>query len=190
MKKSILFLILGFSTSIVFGQKQKIGHVNTQEIMQSMYIKDSVQFKLMDFQKMLEEESRRIQSKLYNEQLELERLKDSLPTEIFNQRYQGLMNDSKRFQEETLPQMQNSLKNRELFYLSPIEEKITKAIEKIAKENSFTYVISKEAILFAGGEDITKLVRLELGLPEEAESPTANGGLQGGAGEVGYPIGR
>ena len=103
MKKSILLLILALTSTIVFGQKQKIGHVNTQEIMQSMYIKDSVQFKLIDFQKMLEEESRRIQSKLYNEQLELERLKDSLPTEIFNQRYQGLKNHSKRFQEETPP---------------------------------------------------------------------------------------
>ena len=187
MKKSILLLVLGLGTFMVFGQKQKIGHVNTQNIMQSLYIKDSVQFKLIDFQKMLEEESRRIQSKLYNEQLELERLKDSLPTEIFNQRYQGLMNDSKRFQEETLPQMQNSFKNRELFYLSPIEEKITKAIEKIAKENSFTYILSKEATLFAGGEDITKLVRLELGLPEKAETPTTNGGFQGA---TDYRIGR
>ena len=83
--------------------------------------------------------------------------------------------------------MQNSLKNRELFYLAPIEEKITKAIEKIANQNSFTYIISQEATLFAGGEDITKLVRLELGLPEEDDNPTVNGGIQGGAA---YPIGR
>ena len=187
MKKGILLLILALSTTIVFGQKQKIGHVNTQEIMQSMYIKDSIQFKLMEYTKQLENESRRIQTELYSEQNELERLKDSLPQEIFNQRYSRLMSDSKRYQEETLPQMQNSLKNKELFYLAPIEDKITKAIEKIAKEKSFTYIISKDATLFAGGEDITKLVRLELGLPEEAEAPMVNGGLQG---EAGYPLGR
>ena len=176
MKKNILLLTIVLSSSIAFCQKQKLGHVNTQEIMQSLYIKDSVQFKLMDFQKMLEEESRRIQSELYNEQLELERLKDSLPTGIFNQRYQRLMSDSKRFQEETLPQMQNSLKNKELFYIAPIEKKITEAIEKIAKENSFTYIISLEATLYAAGKDITKQVRLELGLPEEAEKLTLDGG--------------
>ena len=178
MKKSILFLILTFSTSLVFSQKQKLGHVNTQQIMQSMYIQDSIQFKLMEYTKQLENESRRIQTELYNEQNELERLKDSLPQEIYNQRYQRLISDSKRYQEETVPQMQNSLKNRELFYLAPIEEKITKAIEKIAKENSFTYIISKETALFAGGDDITKLVRLELGLPEEAEPLPLNGGIQ------------
>lgn len=180
MKKNILFLILALNVSILIGQKQKIGHVNTQEIMQSLYIKDSVQFKLMGFQQMLENESRRIQSELYNEQVELERLKDSLPTEIFNQRYQRLMSDSKRFQEETLPQMQNSLKNKELFYIAPIEKKITEAIQKLAKRNSFTYIINLEATLYAGGEDITKLVRVELGLPEEAEKLTldGNGSLQ------------
>ena len=58
MKKSILLLVLALSTAIVFGQKQKIGHVNTQEIMQSMYLKDSVQFKLMEYTKQLENESR------------------------------------------------------------------------------------------------------------------------------------
>ena len=175
MKKVVLLLVLAFNVSILIGQKQKIGHVNTQEIMQSLYIKDSVQFKLMGFQQMLENESRRIQSELYNEQIELEKLKDSLPTEIFNQRYQRLMSDSKRFQEETLPQMQNSLKNKELFYIGPIEKKITDAIQKIAKNNSFTYIINLEATLYAGGQDITKLIRLELGLPEEAEKLTLDG---------------
>ena len=187
MKKVIFLLVFALNISIVFGQKQKIGHVNTQQIMQSMYIKDSIQFKLMGYTKQLENESRRIQTELYNEQNELERLKDSLPTEIFNQRYQRLMNDSKRYQEETLPQMQNSLKNKELFYIAPIEEKITLAIEKIAEKNSFTYIISKEATLFANGIDITKEVRLELGLTEEAESSDINGGLQSGQG---YPLER
>ena len=90
------------------------------------------------------------------------------------------MSDSKRFQEETLPQMQNSLKNKELFYIAPIEKKITEAIQKLAKRNSFTYIINLEATLYAGGEDITKLVRVELGLPEEAEKLTldGNGSLQ------------
>tara|TARA_Y100000589_G_scaffold103850_1_gene98160 strand:- start:31 stop:609 length:579 start_codon:yes stop_codon:yes gene_type:complete len=189
MKKVILLLFLSLNVTIAFSQKQKIGHVNTQEILQSLYIKDSIQFKLVDFQKVLENESRRIQSELYNEQIELEKLKDSLPTEIFNQRYQRLMSDSKRFQEETLPQMQNSLKNKELFYIAPIEKKITEAIQKIAKNNSFTYIINLEATLYAGGQDITKLVRLELGLPEEAEKLTLDesGNLQNPAFS---PIGR
>jgi len=189
MKKVILLLFLSLNVTIAFSQKQKIGHVNTQEILQSLYIKDSIQFKLVDFQKVLENESRRIQSELYNEQIELEKLKDSLPTEIFNQRYQRLMSDSKRFQEETLPQMQNSLKNKELFYIAPIEKKITEAIQKIAKNNSFTYIINLEATLYAGGQDITKLVRLELGLPEQAEKLTLDesGNLQNPAFS---PIGR
>ena len=32
-----------------------------------------------------------------------------------------------------------------------------------------------EATLYAGGQDITKLVRVELGLPEEAEKLTLDG---------------
>jgi hypothetical protein len=47
--------------------------------------------------------------------------------------------------------------------------------KKIAKNNSFTYIINLEATLYAGGQDITKLVRLELDLPEEAEKLTLDG---------------
>lgn len=176
MKKGILLIILAISTTIGFAQNQKIGHINTQEVLRSMYIKDSIQFKLQAFQTMLEAETRRIQSGLYAEQMELERLKDSLPEEIFNQRYQRLLRESEIFQKETVPQMENSLRKKEASLLQPIEAKITTAIEKVAKANKFTYIVSLEATLYAGGEDITKLVRVELGLPEEAE-PLPQAGL-------------
>ncbi|MBI35389.1 MAG: hypothetical protein CMP67_08505 [Flavobacteriales bacterium] len=178
MKKSILIVVLTFSVSMVFGQKQKIGHVNTTEIMESMYIKDSIQFKLMEFRKQLEKESIYLQQELQEREHGLQKLKDSISEESFNNLVQRLQQDYSEFQTVTLPNMQKRFQLKELDLVKPIEEKITKAIEKIAKENSFTYIISKETALFAGGDDITKLVRLELGLPEEAEPLPLNGGIQ------------
>ena len=57
----------------------------------------------------------------------------------------------------------------------PLQNKMNAAIEKVAEANGFSYILQLEATLYAGGEDITKLVRKELGLSEEASLLPPNG---------------
>lgn len=176
MKKGIFLLILTIATSVGFAQTQKLGHIDTRGIMQAMYLKDSVQQKLAVFQKMVMAEKERIEQQLQYEASFLERMKDSISPVEFEQRYQAYMVEAQRYQEQTLPQMQQAMSNKEAFYLEPITEKVSAAIEKVAKENGFTYIITAEAALYAGGEDITTLVRVELGLPAEELNPVGIGG--------------
>lgn len=187
MKKLILASVFALITSFGFAQKLKIGHVNTQQIMQSLSIKDSLQNKFMAYQSMLQVELERQQNELVKEeQVIMEAQKNnSLPQEILQQRYQALMKDKQEFQEVIYPQMQQSLQNKMTELQIPLEEKITTAIQTVAKANGFTYVLQLEATLYANGEDITKMVRKELGLPEEAEELPA-AGAQG----VASPYGR
>lgn len=175
MKKSITLAVICLFTFGAFAQKQKIGHVNTQQIMQSLFVKDSVQTKYMTYQTKLQQELQKIQNELVQREQQLAQEQGVTEESLFNIKAQGLMRDKQEFQEVTYPTMQQSLQNKMNDLQLPLEKKITVAIEKVAKANGFTYVLQLEAALYAGGEDLTKMVRKELGLPEEPEELPAPG---------------
>lgn len=182
MKKSLLLLVVVAATTFTgFAQKLKLGHVNTQQIMESLYVTDSVQMKFEKYQRALQSELQRIQTDLRNDEQQLILAKDTLPEEIFRQRAERLQMEQQEFQQQTYPQMQQSLQNKQQALLLPIQDKIDAAIEKVAKEHGFTYIFELEATPFAGGTDVTKLVRVALGLPEV---PVQNSNGQG------MPLGR
>jgi len=184
MRKSILLFVLTISSTIVLAQKQKIGHVDVQQIMQSLAVKDSIQQKFLDYQAIYQKELERIQNELIQEEQRLAEEQKTLPEEIFQQRYQSLLRRKQEFQEVTYPEAQQRLQQKMTELQIPLEEKLNVAIEKVAKENGFLYILQLEATLYAGGEDITKLVRKELGLPEEVEDQPM------GMMPAGMPIGR
>jgi outer membrane protein len=169
MKKIILLFVFAISSTIIFAQKQKIGHVDVQQIMQSLALKDSIQKKFLDYQSIYQKELERIQNELIQEEQRLAEEQKTLPEEIFQQRYQSLLRRKQEFQEVTYPEAQQRLQQKMTELQIPLEENLNIAIEKVAKENGFVYILQLEATLYAGGENITKLVRKELGLPEEAE---------------------
>jgi outer membrane protein len=169
MKQNILLFILAISSTIILAQKQKIGHVDVQQIMQSLALKDSIQQKFLDYQSIYQKELERIQNELIQEEQKLAEEQKTLPEEIFQQRYQSLLRRKQEFQEVTYPEAQKRLQQKMTELQIPLEEKLNVAIEKVAKENGFVYILQLEATLYAGGEDITKLVRKKLGRPEETE---------------------
>ncbi len=189
MKKSIFLLILGLSSTFAFSQTSKIAHVETQSMMQELVIKDSVQFKLMKFSQMLQKEQAANEQNLQRQYNELALLQDSLPEEVFKIKYQSYERAAKEYQEQILPGLQKSMQNKELFLLEPIEKKIDEAIEKVAKENKIAYVLRAEALMYAGGTDISKLVRKELGLPEEPQDMQEMQNLMMQQQNMGLPIG-
>ncbi len=175
MRKSILLFIFAISSTIILAQKQKIGHVDVQQIMQSLAIKDSIEKKFIDYQTMYSSELERIQNELLKEEQELTGLQNTLPKEIFEQRAQSLLRRQKEFREVTYPNAQQDLQNKMTELQIPLQNKMNAAIEKVAEANGFSYILQLEATLYAGGEDITKLVRKELGLSEEATLLPPNG---------------
>ena len=106
MRKSILLFIFAISSTIILAQKQKIGHVDVQQIMQSLAIKDSIEKKFIDYQTMYSSELERIQNELLKEEQELTGLQNTLPKEIFEQRAQSLLRRQKEFREVTYPNAQ------------------------------------------------------------------------------------
>lgn len=174
MKKSILILSIVVSSITAFGQKQVIGHVETQQIMQSLYAKDSIQFKLEKKQRALQTELQRQQNELIMEKRRLGAALDTLDQAVAKMRSESLAQREAELQNVTVPNMRRQLQMVEQNLLAPIEKKITDAIAKVAKAEGLTYVIEAGTLLFTAenAKDITVLVRKELGLPEKPEEIT------------------
>jgi Skp family chaperone for outer membrane proteins len=124
MKQNILLFILAISSTIILAQKQKIGHVDVQQIMQSLALKDSIQQKFLDYQSIYQKELERIQNELIQEEQKLAEEQKTLPEEIFQQRYQSLLRRKQEFQEVTYPEAQKRLQQKNDRTADPIRGKI------------------------------------------------------------------
>lgn len=173
MKKIIVLIALMITalSSNMMAQKQKIGHLNAQEIFDLMPEKDSLETlyegKVLSLQKELEEM-----------QLEYQKAEQNY---INNE---ALWSDArKQIEQNTLQNMamgiqaynQTAQEEVQQFYvdlMTPIENKIKDAIKKVSQENGFSYIIDTSlgtVIYFDGGIDVTKLVLKELGITPPAD---------------------
>ena len=90
MRKSIILSLVCLISLGAFAQKQKIGHVNTQQIMQSLFVKDSIQTKYMAFQTMLQGELQKIQTDLVTREQELAHKQATMEKSLFDIQAQAL----------------------------------------------------------------------------------------------------
>ena len=169
---SILFLsagILGFST--VANAQQKIGYINADEIVQLMPEALTVQTQLDEYQKSLYQFAQEKQAslndavaKFYKDSSGMSAsMKEVKRTELQKQ-YQDMSGEDQKIQS------QFEQKRQELSI--PIQKKLQAAIEDVAKENGYTYVVTREALIIVPPTgDLAPLVRKKLGLKE----PVAKG---------------
>jgi outer membrane protein len=77
---------------------------------------------------------------------------------------QGLQQRIQEFQQTAGEQLQ--AKQNELF--KPIYDKVTKAIQDVAKENKFTYIFDVNSVLYYSEEsiDITSMVKAKLAIKQ------------------------
>ena len=179
MKKFALILLavgLSFST---FAQKQKLAHINSQEIIRDLATKDSIPQQLQKFAKDLEAEFTRQQNQLESDIQKFVSEQATMDPQLAKMKEASLGGRKTKLERETLPQFQQMAQQKEQELALPLQEKLAKAIEEIAKKDGYTYVLEEASTLYSGGTNITKLVRVKLGLPAEALPQTA-----------GLPVGR
>ena len=166
MKKflTIGLITMGFLGSAYNLSAQKIGYISTDEIMVSMPEAAKVDTALNQFQQSLYQNAQDKQTafneavaKFYKDSTTMNpSLKEVKRTELQKQ-VQELSGAEQTIQQ----QMQQ--KQQEL--LSPVQKRLLNAIQEVAKENGYAYVLPKEALLVAPpGDDISALVKRKLGL--------------------------
>ena len=169
MKKSLIAImvcLLAFGGSAMAQKNIKIGHINSNDLMQIMPGRDSAQTVLQGEVAELEETLKTMQAeaeKRYNDYV----ANQAGWTELIRQTKQREIQDMASRIEEFQQNAQKQLQEREATLLKPIIDRAKKAIADVAKENGFTYILDAgtAAILYdEGGEDIMPLVKKKLGL--------------------------
>ena len=144
----------------------KLGHINSNELMQIMPGRDSAQ---ATFQREVED----LQATLKNMQDELEtryneyRAKESQMSDLIKQTKQRELQDMGARMEEFQKNAQQQLQDREQELLKPIIDRAKKTIEEVAKERGYTYIFDSGvgALLYQqDSEDIMPFVKAKLNL--------------------------
>ena len=173
MKKIFLIILLISGVGFANAQKAtKIGHIDTQDLLESMPESKAVQEKLNNYVKELETQIKAMgveyETKLKDYQNKL--TAGTMTDLIKKTKEQEIMDLEKRIQEfQQTAQADIQAKENEL--LEPILDKAREAISKVAKANGFAYILdlsSGAAVFHEGGEDILPMVKKELGITTAA----------------------
>ncbi len=166
MKFVKLFAIVATAMFATSAYGQKFAVINSQEVMQLMIVKDSVDIKLQAYQKELSETYDVMVAETTTKSQELQQKLTSMSDAVakqkekeLNQLYQNVQ-DFQRLAQEELQQKQQTLS-------APVLEKIQIAITKAGKSGSYTFVFDSAQPLFVNESavtDITAQVKTALGV--------------------------
>jgi outer membrane protein len=174
MKHFIKLILVIATTGIcttAFGQNYKFGHINLQEVILLMPERDSAQTKLETIAKELQEQIETMSSELQTKYATYQQ-KQATWTAALLEAKQKEIQDLGARAEEFKQTAQEELQRSQEALLRPVITKANKAIEKIAKQEGFTYVfdVSTGSIPYFNAEqsvDIYPLVKKELHITKE-----------------------
>ncbi len=168
MKNTIkVFVLVALTLAAMSVSAQvKLGHIETQKLIQAMPEWTAAQKTFEEEQKKVNTElnglREQFQTKLaeYSEKMKTysEAMRATTEEEL-----QGLQQRIQRFQETAMAQLEKTQND----LMQPVMEKALNAIKEVGKENGFTYIFDMNAgILYAAenSQDVLLLVKKKLGL--------------------------
>lgn len=172
MKGIAVMAIAFLSVGIVNGQ-QKIGHVNSEEIIQAMpeFTAASTELETLSQEKQTELQSmfaeyQRLQTEAQEKyRNRSEANADSIDSEI--QRLSLELQDIEQRIQENQQRAEEELRSKQDELMTPIFQRAGTAVQNVAKELGYSYVFdvaSTNIPYFQGGEDLTEQVKTKLGI--------------------------
>lgn len=162
IKKVLFIAVLTLSFGMMNAQS-KVAHINTEELIASMPETKVLQSKLETLTKSYNEEIEKKETALktkfqkYNSEFETQ-------SESINQtRTQEVQNEAKKI-EQLKEEAYKDLQKQEQEGLQPILEKAKKAIEEVAKEQGYEYVLNVTTLVVANGKNLLPDVKAKLGI--------------------------
>lgn len=161
-------IIVVFLSIAIQANSQKIGYINSQEILASLpevkQANSDIEVMKTMFQKKGEDMVKELQTK-YQELQKKQQTGELAPVEIEKQSALLKLDEAKLGEFEKSSQEKIYQKSEEL--LKPIQERVNKAIKDVATENAFLYIFDAGmgVILYSDPTaDVTKLVKTKLGI--------------------------
>ena len=173
------FLTILFISAGIFGftnaaSAQKIGYISADEIIQLMPEAAKIQKELDDYQQSLYQNAQEKNASF--EEAVAKFVKDSvtMSASLKEVKRTELQKQSQELSGEQ-QKIQNQFEQKRMELSMPIQKKLQTAIEEVAKENGYAYILPKEALIYMPpANDIGPLVKKKLGLKESVPAKPAN----------------
>jgi outer membrane protein len=174
MKKKFIVVCLSLLVGTFnFSFAQKIGHINSQDLLLLMPERKQAETTIQEYAKQLESQLAAMNND-YEAKIQEYQAKESAMTDLIKQdkakEISDLENRIKSFQQSA----QESLQKKEQELLQPMIDKAKKAISEVAKENGYKYILdtSLGIVLYQEESDnIMPLVKKKLGLTDPPTTP-------------------
>lgn len=159
----------------VFAQNLKFGHVNMTELVALMPERDSAVVKLEKYAKDLDETMQTMQAEMQKKYQEYtEKSKDWLPAVL--QAKENELNEMNQRLQQFDQTARQEMANMQQQLLSPILQKANEAVDKLGKEQGFTYIfdVSAGSLLFIDENvsvDLMPMAKSALGIPADKTLP-------------------
>ena len=163
--KHFILIALASVVGLTEAVAQKFGHLDAQEVLLSLPERAEAQASIESAAGEYETEVARMQSELETKFADYQAKASTWPDAIRQQKERELQQLDAGLQEFGMT-IQNDLAQMEQQLLSPMIERVRKAIEDVGKEQGYTYIFdtSTGVTLYNGGDDVTDLVKTKLGM--------------------------
>ena len=162
-----LFLVLLFSSSAVFSQSPKFGHINTNELITALPAMKAVTTKLEAEFKQKETQLTTMQEDLRKQQTEYQASASKL-TQTERAAKEKQLGEMGQKVQNFYALAQEQLKAKEQELKAPILEKVRTAIQEVGDEKGFLYIfeVASGVAVFHSDKsvDVTPLVKTKLGV--------------------------
>jgi outer membrane protein len=178
MRKLVLLVVLGLATIVSHAQtaSAKIGYADVDYI-----------FNQMPESKQIDSELKSLQAQLKN-QIDTKYQEFQKKFQEYNQNINNMIDAVKANTERELQQMQQNIEklqqdaqttvqNKQTQLMEPVFKKVGKAIEDVAKENGYSFILSQQIggldVILYGDEkmDVSDLVLKKLGVTPKPATP-------------------
>lgn len=162
MKKIIIAMLLIVPLAV---SAQKFGHINTQELFAQMPEVNQVKLKMDTIQSQYEMQMASMSEEFQKKYQDYQTQEATMPDAVKQIRQQELQEMQQRIQlfyqtaEQDIQRKQQEL-------LTPVHEKMTKAIKAVGEREGYTYIFDSAAMVHIGNDaiDATPSVKKELGI--------------------------
>jgi len=164
--KSILIALVIFTGINV--NAQKLGHVNSQAIMQELPDYEAARKDLESYKNDLTKELEMYQKLIVEFAQDYEANKALMSEDTRKRKETDLMERQQNYEKKAY-EAENNLQQKEQQLLQQIMIKVNTAVQELAKKEGYDYVYEVTTLLYAGGDDISDKVRKKLGIPTEGK---------------------
>lgn len=162
MKKIIIAIALVLP---MLASAQKLGHINSQEIFQQMPERTVVQQKMDTLMSQYETQMANMQEEINKKIVDYQQNEATMADAIKQIRAQEITEMQQRY-ELFVQTAQQDLQKRQQELLTPIYERMQKAVKAVGEQNNYTYIFDASAMTYISPDasDATPLVLKELGI--------------------------